>query len=183
MTSDQLLLGQIPEAIYFALFMIFTKRLKEKRILFTVVTTIEYTLLFNIFKNSYISHIIFFTSTYCLLKICYKEKCQITDVFILGTASIVLMVTSAILYLIVWKTVNVFMVYVILHRIILFLVLVLFKNKLPNIQKLYKKLWNRNDNISKKMKSTTFRSLNIVVFNLMFYVINLGVLYVLITRR
>ena len=33
MKLDQLLLGQIPEAIYFALFMIFTKQLKEKRII------------------------------------------------------------------------------------------------------------------------------------------------------
>ncbi len=183
MKLDQLLLGQIPEAIYFALFMIFTKQLKERRILFASIIIIEYVLLFNVFKESYISHIIFFISMYCLLKIFYKEKCQIIDIFALGIASIILMVTSAILYLIVWKTVNVFMVYVILHRIVLFLILILFKDKLPKIQNLYKKLWNRNDGVPKKMKSTTFRSLNLVVFNLMFYIINLGILYMLFTRR
>jgi hypothetical protein len=183
MKLDQLLLGQIPEAIYFALFMIFTKQLREKRILFASIIIIEYVLLFNVFKESYISHIIFFISMYCLLKIFYKEKCQITDIFALGIASIILMITSAILYLIVWKTVNVFMVYVILHRIVLFLILILFKDKLPKIQSLYKKLWNRNDNVPKKIKSTTFRSLNLVAFNLMFYIINLGILYMLFTRR
>lgn len=183
MKLDQLLLGQIPEAIYFALFMIFTKQLREKRILFASIIIIEYVLLFNVFKESYISHIIFFISMYCLLKIFYKEKCQITDIFTLGIASIILMITSAILYLIVWKTVNVFMVYVILHRIVLFLILILFKDKLPKIQSLYKKLWNRNDNVPKKIKSTTFRSLNLVAFNLMFYIINLGILYMLFTRR
>ena len=183
MKLDQLLLGQIPEAIYFALFMIFTKQLREKRILFASIIIIEYVLLFNVFKESYISHIIFFISMYCLLKIFYKEKCQITDIFALGIASTILMITSAILYLIVWKTVNVFMVYVILHRIVLFLILILFKDKLPKIQSLYKKLWNRNDNVPKKIKSTTFRSLNLVAFNLMFYIINLGILYMLFTRR
>ena len=179
----ELFLGQIPEAIYFASFIILTKQLKEKRVLFTIITIVEYALLFNTLKNSYMSHIIFFVSTYCLLKILYKEKCQITDIFILAVASIILMVTSAILYLIVWKTVNVFMIYVILHRIVLFLILFLFKDKWSKIQHLYKKLWNRNDNISKKMKSTTFRSLNLVIFNLMFYLLNLGILYTLFTRR
>ena len=183
MRLDQLLLGQIPEAIYFALFMIFTKQLKEKRIFFIFLMVLEYVLLFNVFKNSYISHVIFFPFTYCLLKILYKEKCQITDIFILGIASLLLIFTSAISYIIVWKTINKFIAYVIFHRIILFLILYLFKNNLPNIQTLYKKLWNRNDTVSKKMKSTTFRSLNVVVFNLMFYVINLGILYVLFVRR
>lgn len=74
MKLDQLLLGQIPEAIYFALFMIFTKQLKERRILFASIIIIEYVLLFNVFKESYISHIIFFVSMYCLLKIFYKKS-------------------------------------------------------------------------------------------------------------
>ena len=41
----ELLLGQIPEAIYFALFMIFTKELKSKRILYIVLMVTEYLLL------------------------------------------------------------------------------------------------------------------------------------------
>ena len=49
----QLLLGQIPEAIYFALFMIFTKRLDKKQILFTVLMIIEYILLFIFYYNLY----------------------------------------------------------------------------------------------------------------------------------
>ena len=45
------------------------------------------------------------------------------------------------------------------------------------IQGVYKKVWNRNDATKKKIKSTTFRCLNLVVFNIMFYVINLGLIY------
>ena len=41
----ELMLGQIPEAIYFALFIILTKELKEKRILFIILMIIEYILL------------------------------------------------------------------------------------------------------------------------------------------
>ena len=38
----ELIIGQIPEAIYFALFMIYAKGLKEKRILFTVLMVNRY---------------------------------------------------------------------------------------------------------------------------------------------
>ena len=38
----EVVLGQVPEAIYFALFMIIVKGLKEKRILFTLVMIFEY---------------------------------------------------------------------------------------------------------------------------------------------
>ena len=41
----ELLIGQIPEAIFFALFMIYAKGLKEKRILFIVLMIVEYLLL------------------------------------------------------------------------------------------------------------------------------------------
>ena len=41
----ELFLGQIPEAIYFSLFMIYAKDLKEKRILFTILMIAEYLLL------------------------------------------------------------------------------------------------------------------------------------------
>lgn len=41
----EVILGQVPEAIYFSLFMIYTKQLKEKRILFIVLMIVEYLLI------------------------------------------------------------------------------------------------------------------------------------------
>lgn len=41
----ELIIGQIPEAIFFSLFMIYAKGLKEKRILFTVLMVVEYLLI------------------------------------------------------------------------------------------------------------------------------------------
>ena len=46
----EIFLGQIPEAIYFALFMIFAKDLKEKRILYILLMVIEYLLLKHFIK-------------------------------------------------------------------------------------------------------------------------------------
>lgn len=175
----ELLLGQIPEAIYFALFMIFTKELKSKRFLYIVLMIAEYLLLKHFIIYNIWFQIAYTIAQFIILKILYKEKAQITDIFTFTIASIVLMLFCISLYFIVWKTVNNYMVYVILNRICIFLFLIIFRKKLPKIQKLYKKLWNRNDTANKKMKSATFRALNLVVFNIMFYIINICMIFII----
>ena len=174
----QLLLGQIPEAIFFALFMIYAKGLKEKRFLFTVLMVVEYVLLLNIFPYNFKFHISFMILTYLLLKMFYKEKCQITDVFILAIGYIVLAISSVLFS--IPKMLNIISNYticIILNRIFLFIFLFVFNYKLINIQNLYKKLWNRNDKVPKKIKTTTFRALNLVVFNILFAILNLCMIY------
>ena len=171
----KILLGQVPEAIYFALFMIFTKRIKEKRLLFTILMIVEYILIMALFQYSWLFHIIYTIMTYLTLKILYKEKAQITDVFILMISYIVLIASSAVCMLIFRNT----LLAAIINRIIIFLLLIIFHNKLYKIQNLYKSYWNRNDAV-KKMKTTTFRSLNLVIFNLLFYIINIGMTVALV---
>lgn len=182
----EILIGQIPEAIYFSLFMIFTKQIKEKRILFTILMVIEYLLLMIIFPYSIWSHIFIFIITYILLKMLYKEKAQLTDIFTFGISSVVLMIICLLPSFIFINNMNnyfFYYIYVIITRILMFSFLLIFKNKLPKIQNIYKKLWNRNDKIKKKMKSTTFRSLNLVIFNIMFYILNICMLYAIFLRK
>ena len=179
----ELLLGQIPEAIYFALFMIFTKELKTKRILYTILMIVEYILLKFFIEYNIWFQIAYTIAQFIILKILYKEKAQITDIFAFAIASAVLILCCGILYFIVWKTINNYIVYVILNRIILALFLIIFHNKLHKIQDLYKLLWNRNDKKKTKMKSTTFRAVNLVIFNVMFYIINLGMIFTLFIGR
>lgn len=171
-----LLVEQLPEAIFFSLFMILAKQLKEKRLLFVLLTIIEYILLLEAFPFSIYSHIGFFIVTYIILKMLYKEKSQITDLFLLGIASVIIIISCIIpSFLIIFKLADK-KIYAIITRFIMFGILYLLRNKIKNIQNIYKKLWNRNDKIKKKMKSTTFRSLNIVIFNIMFFAINMGML-------
>lgn len=180
MNLAELLLGQLPEAIYFAVFMILTKQLKTKRILFIIISILEYILIFNTLAFNIWAQLLYMCMLYIALKILYKEQVQITDIFTFGIASIIMIVISAVVYGITRGN----MIYgSIISRLGLFLVLIVFRNKLVNIQKLYKSLWNRNDKIPHKMKSTTFRSLNLVIFNIMFYVTNLGILYALISKK
>lgn len=171
----EIFLGQIPEAIFLALFMIFAKALQKKRVLYVAIMVVEYILLLNIFPYNWYFHISLTVMTFLTLKVLYREKSQVTDIFILLIAYIVLMVTSAICFMICGGNA---LIATILNRVIIFGLLFHFRNKLYSIQKLYKKFWNRS-NEPKAMKSTTFRSINIVIFNIMFVILNAGMIYAL----
>ena len=179
----ELLLGQIPEAIYFALFMIFTKELKSKRILYIVLMVAEYLLLKHFIEFSIWFQIAYTVVQFIILKVLYKEKAQITDIFTFCISSVCLMLINAILFFTVYKYTSNYILYVIIDRIGLFLFLLCFNNKLYKIQGLYKLLWNRNDNKKKPIKSTTFRCINLVIFNTMFYVLNMGMIYCIYLRN
>lgn len=178
----EIILGQIPEAIYFALFMILTKQVKENRIIFIVIMILEYVLLKHlfIFNFNVWFQISYTAMTYITLKVLYKEKSQITDIFTFGISSLILIACGIIsggLFLL-----NP-IVGIIFSRVLPFTVIFIFRSKLCNIQKLYKHHWNRNDKINTKIKSTTFRCLNIVIFNIMFYAINAGMIYAVLIRK
>ena len=173
----QLLLGQIPEAIFFALFMIYAKGLKEKRFLFTLLMVVEYLLTKYSFQYNWMFHITYMISVFLTLKLLYKEKSQVTDVFIL-LISYVFLGFFSIFSVIVGKFIfGSIMLANIICKIIIFSFIFIFNNKLIIIQNIYKNLWNRNDKQSKKIKTTTFRALNVVVFNLLFAMLNLCMLY------
>lgn len=173
----EMLLGQIPEAIYFSLFMIFTKQLKEKRILFIVLVIAEYLLIKQFIKYNIWFQILFTFMEFVILKVLYKEKSQITDIFTVTLAIVLMIIVDIPSYFIIHSITDNFIIYVLIARIILFGTIIIFKNKLPNIQAIYKKLWNRNDSKKKKMKTTTFRSLNVVIFNITFYILNAAMVY------
>ena len=179
MDISVVLLGQLPEALYFSLFMILTKRLSNKRLLFTSLMLLEYGLLMSTLQFSVWAHTLYFVMTYILLKMLYKEKSQITDIFTLGIASIILMIVSSVCFLTISMTVKNMILCNIIAKGMLFIFLFVFRNKLYNIQKLYKRLWNRN-NKPKKIKSATFRCVNIVAFNFMFYTLNGIMIYCLL---
>ena len=178
----ELFLGQIPEAIYFALFMIFTKNLKEKRLLFTFLMILEYLFLAHIIGFNIWFQVSYTFITFLILKMLYKEKAQVIDIFTFMIGSIIMGLIDGILYYIVWKIWNNYLIYVIIVRSIQVVFFLIFHNKLYKIQNLYKLLWNRNEQHPNKIKSATFRSLNIVVFNLMFYFINIVIVFTLFQR-
>ena len=94
----ELFLGQIPEALFCALFIIFAKGLKEKRLLFIVIMIAEYLLLKYSFRYSSWFHLAYIVMTYIALKVLYKEKAQITDTFLLVIAYIIVIIVSILCF-------------------------------------------------------------------------------------
>lgn len=169
----ELLLGQVPEAVFIALFMIFSKNIRTKRVIFLIVTIVEYLLCKYTFVYNWMFHISFMIMVYLTLKVLYKNKTQIVDIFIFVISYIIIIITSAICMLL--TNFNPIIASII-NRLILFIPLIILNYKLNMIQLVYKKYWNRNDKVKKKIKSVTFRSLNVVIFNLLFVIINIGML-------
>ena len=171
----EILLGQIPEAIYFSLFIIFTRRLKTNNIWFISLMILEYIILWNFIPYSIWTYVLYFILTYCIMKILYTDT-NITNIFTLGIASIIILFVSIFTYFIVNIFTNNIIIGNVVQKILLFIVLFLCKPYLYKLETLYNKLWDRSKH-KYKMKSTTFRALNLVVFNIMFYVINICILF------
>ena len=181
-----LFLEKVCEAIYFSLFLIYGKNLKEKRILFISIMIFEYLMITKLIQYNVWIHISYIIMTYINLKVLYKEKAQITDIFLFGAASIILILFSMMTYIPVYLAFGNNVVYfwyvvsLIANRIILALFLYFSKHL---INKFYKKFyyhWNRPKQINNpKIKSLTLRNISIIIFNLMFYIINIGMLFAL----
>lgn len=171
-----LFLEKVCEAIYFSLFLIYGKNLKEKRILFIGIMIFEYLMITKLIQYNIWIHISYIIMTYINLKVLYKEKAQITDVFLFALASLFLILISIISYAIVYFTIQKYIVALILNRILIFSLILLIKNKLNLFYQNFYKLWNRH-NTPNKVKSLTLRNISIIIFNLMFWLINIGMAF------
>lgn len=169
----ELIIGQIPEAIFFSLFMIYAKGLKEKRFLFTILMIAEYLLLKKFIHFNIWFQILYTFMTFVILKLLYREKSQIIDIFTFTIASIILIISSILCFLTSFGNV---VFATIINRIILLIFIFAFKDKLKSIQNLYKRIWNRETNKT-KIKTTTFRSLNVIIFNILFWLLNILLMF------
>lgn len=172
----EILLGYIPEVLFFALFIIYAKRIKEKKILLFILMLLEYLLLKYFIKFDVWFQLSYTFMTFLILKILYKEKANILDIFVFCASSIILIISSLTTYIPILLTINNFYVALILNRILLFGTFILYKNKLNNIYLKIAKLWNRH-NYKNKLRSLTIRNIAVILFNFMFYIINIGLIY------
>lgn len=168
-------LEKVLEAIYFSMFLLIGKNIKEKRLLFTVIMILEYLMLKHFIKYSVYFQLAYTFMSYVNLKVLYKEKAQITDIFLFAAASINLIIISGIFAILTYYVVNNYLIMIILLRIVIFSLLYFLQNHIRNGYKTFCSLWNRH-NKPKQIKSLTLRNISIIMFNLMFYIINVGML-------
>lgn len=174
----ELLIGQIPEAIFLALFMIVGKNLKTKRILFVTLVTVEYLFLKYIIRLNYtvVFPISYTFATFAILKALYKDKAQITDVFLFVFAMIILGICSVPVLLLNTYIKNIY-ICCIISKMIAFFILFLVRNKLYKGYKYVCSFWNRNCNKNRKIKSLTLRNICVVIFNITFVAMHIVFLY------
>ena len=174
-------LVQIPEPVYFSLFLIIGKNIKEKRLLLIGIMIMQYLLLMHIFPFNVWFQLIYTFMSFVNLKVLYKEKAQVTDIFLFAIASLFLIMISAFCYGIIFITIKNYVCALIINRILMFMVLYFGRNKIKNAYKKFCSLWNRHNNPD-KIRSLTLRNISIITFNLMFCFINLGMAFVVFLR-
>lgn len=166
-----LILGMIPEVLYFTLLLTNTKNLKDKKLKLFLLIMISYILCIMLVRHQILYYVIFMILIYLSLKLLYNKKTQIIDVFIIGLGSIYLTLINIVCLIFVNENYIVYYVLLIINKILLFLPFI-FKNKFNLLYKKYCSLWNRNDNIKRPIKSITLRNISLIALNTFVFVCN-----------
>lgn len=139
----RLISAKLLEPLYFSLFLIIGKDLKKKRLLFTLIMIFEYIMLTSVIEFNVALQFIYTFMTYLTLKVLYKEKAQITDIFLFAAASIILIILSMFTYLTALFTYKNYFISLILNRILIFTFLYVFRKQIRNLYVKFYSLWNR----------------------------------------
>lgn len=165
-------LGLIPEVLYFTLFITYTKNIKEKRIKLFLFIALAYILCMFIQRYKIFYYVLFITLIYWIMKLLYKKKTQIIDIFVISLSSLYLTLLSCISLLFINKDLSNYYNIMIISRIILYLPFIL-KKYFYKFYKKYYKLWNRNDNEKRPIKSITLRNISLILLNCLIFIINI----------
>lgn len=167
-----ILLGLIPEVLFITLFLMFSKNLKNKKIILFILIAISYIISMFIQKYNIIFYILFIALVYLSLKVLYRKKVQIIDLFLITIPFTWITILSFICFLFFDKSLtNYYQLYVI-DRLILFIPLI-FGKYYNKIYLKYCKLWNRNDNEKRPIKSITLRNISLIIVNVAIFLMNI----------
>lgn len=145
----RLISAKLLEPLYFSLFLIIGKDLKKKRLLFTLIMIFEYIMLKHYIKFNVAFQFIYTFMTFLILKVIYKEKAQITDIFLFGAASIILIIICMFTYLTALVTYKNYFISLIINRVLIFTLLYVFRKQIRNCYIKFYSLWNRRHKTKK----------------------------------
>ena len=177
-----ILLGMIPEVTFFTLFLIYVKNIKDKKIKLWILMAINYIAFIMIFRHKIICYILFLIFTYIILKILYKQRVQIIDIFVFDVGYIYICFISYICFYVVGNNIIIYFIMLLINRILLFIPFI-FRNKFNSIYKKYCSLWNRNYQKKQPIKSITLRNISLISLNIFIFICNIVCLYILSLKR
>lgn len=160
-----ILLGLIPEALFFCLFVKGAKDIRRKFFTFCVLNIGAFVLLGIAFSYTIWLYVILTVAMYVIMKVLYKDT-EFIDLFLLTVPYLILALAGYFCYGIteslppLWYPNTVGLV---LNRIFIFIILSALYPHLNKWYNSYKKLWNVHE--ENKVKSITIRNISIVIFN------------------
>lgn len=165
-------LGLIPEVLYFTLFITYCKNIKEKRIRLFFLVALAYVLCMFIQKYKIFYYILLIVLIYWIMKVLYRKRTQIIDIFVISISSIYMTLLSYLCFCFLKEDLSNYYLLMLLDRIFLFLPFI-FKKYFSIIYKKYCKLWNRNDEEKRPIKSITLRNMSLITINIAIFLMNL----------
>ena len=175
------IIGGILQPIYFSMFLLSTKNIKDKRFLFILCMIFEgLFLIFVCHMNYNINFELTYTlMTYIMLKLFYKDKARITDI----VTFVISIITLGVISVLISITIGMNLIGLLLSNIIPLLLAFIFRHKLTKIDVFYTKFWNRH-NDRKMLKSITIRGISTVMTIITFLLLHLWLIYgIFIVRR
>ena len=125
-----------------------------------------------------IYYLLFIICAYIILKLLYGNKTQIIDIFISAVSYLWLSILSLILMNFVNKDFSNYYTILLIQKALLFMPFI-FRNKFNIVYKKYCKLWNRNDNEKRPIKSITLRNISLILLNSFIFLLNIAIINII----
>lgn len=157
-----IILGLIPEGLFYSLFMIGCKNIKSHKVLFTILNILAFNLIsiplhFNIWY-----YLVLPTMLYLILKLLYKDT-EFIDSFVITVPFAILAILGYLCYGIghLLFTQYSYFIMLLINRSLLIIVISALYLHLNKCYNTYRKLWNKH--IGSKIKSITIRNISIML--------------------
>lgn len=159
-----LLMGMLPEVLYFTLSICFIKDIKKQRLKLFSLLVIGYIVLIMVCRFQLLFYLGYIVYVYIVLKKLYKSK--IIDLFIVSVVSAYLTLISFISF----KLIDTYMLAYLINRLMLFIPIFVLNYKLNDFYNVYYSLWDRHE--GNKIKSITIRNISLVFVNILIVIFN-----------
>lgn len=160
-----LLMGMLPEVLYFTLSICFIKDIKKQRLKLFSLLVIGYIVLIMVCRFQLLFYLGYIVYVYIVLKKLYKSK--IIDLFIVSVVSAYLTLVSFISF----KLIDTYMLAYLINRLMLFIPIFILNYKLNDFYNVYYRLWDRHE--GNKVKSITIRNISLVFINMLIVIFNI----------
>lgn len=164
-----LLLGILPQSLYFMLFVTNIKQIKTRRLILLLLLFILCILLNMIIRYNIYLYLAFIPLYYFALKLLYKKKAQIIDIFIISLSFAIMSIISCVSSFIYLNNYSLYWIAYIVNNVLLFSSLLL-KRFYIKFYKFYCGNWNRKD--SNKVRSITLRNISLISINVFILILD-----------